>query len=519
MLFSSPALLLLSVSVLLHMAKAVTTFYQDKNAWNAAAYGQQIDIAGLNHMGAKAPPTASFLKITPGYVQTDGITINLFTGLPISDTFVAVSGSHSSHLFSPVDETDCIVVELVQTLSNDEIVELTIVFPYMISTFGMEYQLASVSNTGLSIVTPFVSKELTLTKDSSRKFFGFVSNSGQTNSVTLQAALNEKLYMTFDNIKFINWKPCGPDDSDGDGTPDCMDECPNDPDKKERGECGCNCIDECPDDTNKILAGKCGCGTPETDSDNDGVQDCLDECPGDPAKTLEGNCGCGLSEMDQDGDGVQDCFDECPYHSAKSSEGHCGCDKPETDTDSDGTPDCGDACSQDSEKTVPGYCGCGEVETDSDGDGVPDCKDECPLDDQKTEKGACGCGAPDTYSKNEWIADCCLVDSDGDGDMDCYDKCPQDKTKMVPGVCGCGVPDGNCNPACMVDSDSDGVSDCDDGCPQDLEKTDPGYCGCGISEEDADGNGVPDCADSCSEDAARGFFSRRSLFSRMICEK
>ncbi|MFZ5563722.1 MAG: choice-of-anchor Q domain-containing protein, partial [Thermodesulfobacteriota bacterium] len=45
-------------------------------------------------------------------------------------------------------------------------------------------------------------------------------------------------------------------DTDGDGTPDNEDGCPNDPDK--------------------IDPGACGCGVPDTDSDDDGIADCVD---------------------------------------------------------------------------------------------------------------------------------------------------------------------------------------------------------------------------------------------------
>ncbi len=65
-------------------------------------------------------------------------------------------------------------------------------------------------------------------------------------------------------------------DTDGDGTPDCLDGYPNDPAKLEPG--------------------LCGCGVPDTDTDTDGVADCLDECPDAPKKTEPGNCGCGVSE-------------------------------------------------------------------------------------------------------------------------------------------------------------------------------------------------------------------------------
>ena len=51
----------------------------------------------------------------------------------------------------------------------------------------------------------------------------------------------------------------------------------------------------------------------EGDADGDFVDgSCGDECPGDPAKLLPGICGCGTPDIDTDGDGVMDCDDECP---------------------------------------------------------------------------------------------------------------------------------------------------------------------------------------------------------------
>ncbi len=45
------------------------------------------------------------------------------------------------------------------------------------------------------------------------------------------------------------------------------------------------------------------------DTDGDGTPDCDDGCPDDPAKTSPGSCGCGLSEADSDGDSLADCLD------------------------------------------------------------------------------------------------------------------------------------------------------------------------------------------------------------------
>ena len=79
------------------------------------------------------------------------------------------------------------------------------------------------------------------------------------------------------------------------------------------GDGALDCDDNCPDDPNKTEPGDCGCGVAETDTDGDGTQDCLDNCPDDPNKTEPGACGCGTPESgDSDGDGIADCNDPCP---------------------------------------------------------------------------------------------------------------------------------------------------------------------------------------------------------------
>ncbi len=116
------------------------------------------------------------------------------------------------------------------------------------------------------------------------------------------------------------------------------------------------------------------------DNDGDGTPNCLDGCPDDPNKTSPGICGCGVPDVDSDGDLVVDCIDGCPNDPNKTSPGICGCGVPNTDSDGDGTPDCLDGCPNDPNKVNPGACGCGVPDTDSDGDGTPDCVDECPDD-------------------------------------------------------------------------------------------------------------------------------------------
>lgn len=68
----------------------------------------------------------------------------------------------------------------------------------------------------------------------------------------------------------------GHPDSDGDGYPDCIDECSADP--------------------GKVSAGVCGCGAPDTDDDFDGAPNCVDLCAADRFKYDEGACGCGFGD-------------------------------------------------------------------------------------------------------------------------------------------------------------------------------------------------------------------------------
>ena len=86
--------------------------------------------------------------------------------------------------------------------------------------------------------------------------------------------------------------------------------------------------DNCPDDPNKTEMGQCGCGIPDDDADGDGTADCNDNCPSDADKTLPGLCGCGSSDDDADNDGTADCNDGCPTDGAKITAGGWGCGGP-----------------------------------------------------------------------------------------------------------------------------------------------------------------------------------------------
>ncbi len=174
-------------------------------------------------------------------------------------------------------------------------------------------------------------------------------------------------------------------DSDGDGTNDYKDKCPD----KE------GFLNGCPD------------------KDGDGVADNEDVCPdviGDPALF-----GC----PDSDGDNVADKDDKCPEEYGTLN----GC----LDTDGDSIPDYEDPC-----PTLAGSNagGC----PDTDGDGVEDSKDVCPEKPGKPENGGCpdtdGDGVfdnddrcPDVKGSPEFLG-CTDKDSDRDTTPDVFDDCP-----------------------------------------------------------------------------------------------
>lgn len=151
-----------------------------------------------------------------------------------------------------------------------------------------------------------------------------------------------------------------PSDTDGDGTPDNLDQCP----------------------TASGPATTFGC----PDTDGDGVIDPNDLCPEQTGLAEFGGC------PDTDTDGVPDKDDPCPTRAGRLN----GC----PDADNDGIADDDDACPNQAGPASNKGC---PQKADKDGDGFPDEEDECP--DLAGPFGGC----PDT---------------DGDGLADNLDKCP-----------------------------------------------------------------------------------------------
>ncbi len=116
-------------------------------------------------------------------------------------------------------------------------------------------------------------------------------------------------------------------DRDGDGIPDSLDKCPNEPEDKDMFQ----------DDD----------GCPDLDNDLDGIPDDKDKCPLDPEDKDGFQDDDGCPDLDNDGDGIPDAKDKCP-NEAEDKDGF---------QDLDGCPD-----------------------LDNDGDGIPDDKDKCPME-------------------------------------------------------------------------------------------------------------------------------------------
>ena len=134
----------------------------------------------------------------------------------------------------------------------------------------------------------------------------------------------------------------GRNDKDGDGIPDSVDNCPDEPEDKD----GFQDEDGCPD----------------LDNDGDGIPDAEDQCPNEPEDKDGFKDGDGCREDDNDGDGIPDIADKCPDQAEDKDgfEDEDGC--LDQDNDGDGFADAVDKCPNDAE-TVNGV---------DDDDGCPD---------------------------------------------------------------------------------------------------------------------------------------------------
>jgi outer membrane protein OmpA-like peptidoglycan-associated protein/outer membrane protein W len=117
---------------------------------------------------------------------------------------------------------------------------------------------------------------------------------------------------------------------------------------------------------------------PVVDSDGDGIPDDVDQCPHEP-EDLDGfQDEDGCPDLDNDGDGIADAADQCP-NEPEDFDGFQDADGcPDPDNDGDGIPDATDQCPNEPEDFDGFQDADGCPDPDNDGDGVPDAQDQCP---------------------------------------------------------------------------------------------------------------------------------------------
>lgn len=189
-------------------------------------------------------------------------------------------------------------------------------------------------------------------------------------------------------------------DTDGDGSIDIDDNCPNQSNSDQ--------IDTDEDNVGDVC---------DSDDDNDGVLDADDNSPLDPTNDSDGDGVANNADAfprnstettDTDGDGVGDNADAFPSDPTETvdSDGDGVGNNMDGDDDNDGVIDAGDASPLD-------------PTNDSDGDGLANNADAFPLDNTET-----------TDTDGDGVGNNTDVDDDGDGVIDTDDLYPLDSTKQ-----------------------------------------------------------------------------------------
>ena len=161
---------------------------------------------------------------------------------------------------------------------------------------------------------------------------------------------------------------------------------------------------------------------PDSDTDDDGIDNELDDCPNSAGNSTIDQIGC----PDSDGDGYSNSGDSFPSDSSEWSDG-----------DADGVGDNGDAFPSDANETADSDGdGVGDntdafpnnsaENFDSDGDGVGDNSDEFPNDSNESQDSD-GDGIGDNGDEFPFLNN--FNDSDDDGFSDLEDDFPNDPTQ------------------------------------------------------------------------------------------
>jgi hypothetical protein len=138
-----------------------------------------------------------------------------------------------------------------------------------------------------------------------------------------------------------------------------------------------------------------GAAAGRNDRDGDGIPDSVDGCPEDPEDKDGFQDEDGCTDRDNDGDGIADADDACPNEPEDKDgfQDSDGC--PERDNDNDGTPDTVDRCPNEAEDKDGFEDDDGCPDDDNDGDGFADTVDKCPNEPETVNGFEDDDGCPD----------------------------------------------------------------------------------------------------------------------------
>ncbi len=275
-----------------------------------------------------------------------------------------------------------------------------------------------------------------------------------------------------------------PLDTDGDGTPDTVDNDDDNDGQSDVDEIACGSD---PLNANSMSTDTDGDHQPDcvdTDDDNDGVLDGADNCSLVANSDQANNDGDSLGDVcdpDDDNDGDPDTTDCAPFNSAINHSAAEVCDG--IDNNCDGQIDEG----------FPNFDGDAQadcVDTDDDNDGDPDTTDCAPLNSAINHSATEVCDGIDNNCNGQIDegfpnfdgdaqADCVDTDDDNDGDPDTTDCAPFNSAISHSAAEVCDGIDNNCNG--QIDEgfpnfDGDAQADCVD--PDDDNDGDPDATDC-----------------------------------------